>query len=150
MVDQPARPARDAWQAICEMFLTGEPHDRMHQICDTMGLSPGLVRTLLQLSPDTPTPMRELGAAFGCDASYVTALIDGLEERGYAVRRPNADDRRVKTVALTAAGSRTRARILGLLHEPPSGFDALSASEQRHLRDLLRKVAAADPVLAAR
>jgi hypothetical protein len=37
-----------------------------------------------------------------------------------------------------------------LLAEPPSAFEALTAAEQRQLRDLLGKVAAADPQLAAK
>ena len=142
-----SRPARDAWQAVCELFFDGEAQNRMHRVCAVAGLNPGQMRALLRLSPDTPTAMRDLGEHWGCDASYVTALIDSLEERGLAVRRQHATDRRVKTVALTAAGARLREHAQDVLHEPPEGFKALSAVEQRQLRDLLQKAAAGDPIL---
>jgi DNA-binding MarR family transcriptional regulator len=121
-------------------FFDGEIHGRMPQVSSALGLNPGQMKALMQLSPDVPTPMRELAESWGCDASYVTSLIDGLEERGFATRRPHASDRRLKTVALTAAGTRARDRTLELLFEPPSGFNALSAAEQRQLRDLMQKV----------
>jgi DNA-binding MarR family transcriptional regulator len=141
------RPARDAWRSVCELFFDGEAQHRMHRACASVGLTPGQMRALLRLSPELPTAMRDLGDRWGCDASYVTALIDGLEERGLAARRPHPTDRRVKTVVLTTAGKRIRDRALEILHEPPAGFRALSAVEQRQLRDLLQKAAAADPLL---
>ena len=74
----------------------------------------------------------------------MTTLTDGLEERGLAERRPLPHDRRVKTVALTESGLATLARAMELLSEPPVFLDALSAAEQRTLRDLLRKIASVD------
>lgn len=144
------RPAQEAWKSIVTLFLEGEAHRRMHDVCAEIGLNPGLMKTLITLSPDSDTPMRELTERWGVDASYVTTLVDGLEERGLATRRPHVSDRRVKTVVLTPAGKRMRERTYALLHEPPTGFVALSAVEQRQLRDLLRKVTNADPVLSAR
>jgi DNA-binding MarR family transcriptional regulator len=124
-------------------FFGGAIRGRMSQVCAAAGLNPGLVKALMHLSADAPVPMRDLAEDWACDASYVTSLIDGLEERGLASRRPHASDRRVKTVVLTAAGVRARERILEQLHEPPTGFYALTAAEQRQLRDLMRKVTAA-------
>jgi hypothetical protein len=48
---------------------------------------------------------------------------------------------------LTPEGRVRRERALELLSQPPSAFDALTAAEQRQLRDLLRKLTAADPEL---
>ena len=130
------------------LVFDGEAHGRMHEVCQFSGLSPGLMKTLLQLSADDPRAMRDLAVRWGCDASYVTALVDGLEERGLAERRPHPTDRRVKTVALTAKGTRARARMLARLGEPPPAFSALTEDEQEQLRDLLCKVADADARLA--
>jgi DNA-binding MarR family transcriptional regulator len=87
--------------------------------------------------------MRELADHCGCDASYVTTIVDGLEDKGYAERRPHPTDRRVKAIALTEAGAEAKAKAMAVLHAPPEALDRLSAGEQRQLRDLLRKVAAA-------
>jgi DNA-binding MarR family transcriptional regulator len=127
--------------------MEGEAHDRMHSICSTFGLTPGLAKALVHLSADTGVAMRELAESWGCDASYVTALVDGLEQRGMAERRPSPGDRRVKAVALTEAGTAAKADVLDRMWEPPKAFDVLTTAEQRQLRDLLAKVAAADPRL---
>jgi DNA-binding MarR family transcriptional regulator len=95
---------REAWRIIQELLMDGEAHDRIHGVCSTFGLTPGLVKALVHLSPDIGIAMRELAEQWGCDASYVTALVDGLEQRGMAQRRPSLVDRRVKAVALTETG----------------------------------------------
>jgi DNA-binding MarR family transcriptional regulator len=76
-----------------------------------------------------------------CDASWVTGIVDGLEERGYVERRPHPSDRRVKVVTITALGEKAKANAMDRLNEPPpSLLRALTQNEQRTLRDLLRKV----------
>jgi DNA-binding MarR family transcriptional regulator len=143
------RAGRDAWKIIQELLMDGESHDRIHGICATYGLTPGLAKALVHLSSETGIVMRELAEQWGCDASYVTALVDGLEQRGMAERRPSLVDRRVKAVALTDVGAIAKADVLDRMWEPPRAFDVLSQAEERQLRDLLAKVAAADVRLAA-
>jgi DNA-binding MarR family transcriptional regulator len=145
--------AREAWGSIYALFAEGEAHDRVHRICTELGLSPPLLKAFVHLGTlgaDGALRMSELAETWGCDASYVTTLADGLQERGLAQRRPHPTDRRVKTIVLTPEGRALRERALELLAEPPSAFGALTAAEQRQLRDLLRKVVAADPELSAR
>jgi DNA-binding MarR family transcriptional regulator len=141
------KAGREAWKTIQELLMDGEAHDRMHGVCSSFGLTPGLAKALVHLSADTGIAMRELADNWGCDASYVTALVDGLEQRGMAERRPSPVDRRVKAVGLTVAGAAVKAEVLDRMWEPPKAFDVLSPGEQRQLRDLLAKVAAADPRL---
>jgi DNA-binding MarR family transcriptional regulator len=158
--------ARDAWQTMHELLLEGQGHDRVHRVCAEVGLSPGLLKALIHLgggltaggltAGDTPgdaeanvgVRMGDLAEHWGCDASYVTSLADGLDERGLAERRPHPTDRRVKTLVLTPAGWALRQRALDALYDPPAAFDALTPLEQRRLRDLLRKVADADAKIA--
>jgi DNA-binding MarR family transcriptional regulator len=135
------------------LFMEGEAHDRVHRVCAELDLSPPLLKAFVHLGDDvdgTGVRMGDLAAHWGCDASWVTNLADGLQERGLAERLPHPTDRRVKTITLTAEGRARRERALELLSEPPSAFAALTAAEQRQLRDLLAKVAAADPELAAK
>lgn len=136
--------AREAWKIVQELLLEGEAHGRIHGVCSTFGLTPGLAKALVHLSADRGVAMREMAEHWGCDASYVTALVDGLEQRGMAERRPSALDRRVKAVVLTSAGAAAKAAVLDLMWEPPRAFDVLSDAEQVELRDLLAKVAGAD------
>lgn len=133
------------------LFVEGEAHDRVHRVCAELGLSPPLLKAFVHLGADTDgtgVRMGDLADHWGCDASWVTSLADGLQERGLAERLPHPTDRRVKTIVLTPEGRAKRERALELLSEPPSAFAALSATEQRQLRDLLRKLVAADPELA--
>lgn len=114
-------------------------HERFHAACGELDISPPMFKTMLLLEPGDGRPMRALAEMIRCDASWVTSLVDGLEEKGYVERRALANDRRVKTVALTEDGILAKKRALDRLHEPPASFSRLSAPEARQLRDLLRK-----------
>jgi DNA-binding MarR family transcriptional regulator len=103
-------------------------------------VSPGVGKALAHLSVDRPIPMRELAAALRCDNSYVTAVVDSLEERGLAERQTHPTDRRIKVVHLTDAGAVLAKRIQAELAEPPSAFGALTDAEALQLRDLMRKL----------
>jgi MarR family transcriptional regulator, organic hydroperoxide resistance regulator len=135
---------REAWKIIQELLFEGETHDRIGAICTAFGLTPGLAKALIHLSADSGIAMREMAEHWSCDASYITALVDGLEQRGMAERRPSPVDRRVKAVALTAAGAQAKAEVLDRMWEPPKAFEVLTDEEQIALRDLLAKVASAD------
>ncbi len=142
--------ARRAWRAVQEIQLHGEGQNRLARACEQHDLAPSSVKALLRLSGTRPVAMRELAAAFACDASYITAVVDALEQRGLARREPHPTDRRVRTVVLTGEGQRVAASVVDLLSEPPRSISVLSADEQRQLADLLDRVAAADEKLAER
>ncbi|HXF72527.1 MAG TPA: MarR family transcriptional regulator [Actinomycetota bacterium] len=138
------RAAREAWRAMFELIFSPEGHRRLHEACQDLGLSPGVLKVLFHLEPGRGVPMRDLADRWGYDASYVTSLADALEERGLVERRPHPDDRRVKVILLTEAGSEARDRAMQVVFDPPPGFRALTPEQTRTLRDLLRKVAAAE------
>jgi DNA-binding MarR family transcriptional regulator len=135
-----ASAAREAWQCVAELWFGDENHDRFHDACAAADVSPPQLKALLSMERGVAQPMRALAESWRCDASWVTGIVDGLEERGYAERRPHPTDRRVKVVEITALGEKARARALERLHEPPASLLALSPEELRLLRDLLRKV----------
>ncbi len=126
------------------LFLGEDNHTRMHDACEALGLTPGLVRAVLSMPLEEAIPMRSLSRQWRCDASYVTALVDGLEQRGIVERRAHPTDRRAKTIVLTAEGQRVKDALLARLHEPPACFEVLTAEEQAVLRDVMAKAAAAD------
>src|SRR3954471_10045758 len=132
MVDVEDRSAAsEAWRAMRRMLMSGEGHRRMLTACSSAGLTPGLLKMAMQLSTDRPQPMRDLAFKLHCDASYVTSMVDGLEQHGIAERRPHPSDRRVKTVVLTEHGQDVLRQVNAVLDEPPAAFDALDAAEQR-------------------
>lgn len=131
-----ASPAAEAWAEL--RTLLGQQRRRFLLAAAGLDLHPAQAGALLQLA--CPLPMNELAAVLACDNSNVTGLVDRLEARGLVTRRPSPEDRRVKRVVLTPAGERLRTQLLELVGRPPAGFERLSASEQRDLRDLLRRL----------
>jgi DNA-binding MarR family transcriptional regulator len=123
-----------------ELMSTGEGHRQLHAACAAAGISPGLLKMAMHLSHDEPLAMRELARRFSVDASYVTSVVDGLEQAGIAERRPHPSDRRIKTVVLTARGAEVLASVEAVLGQAPSAFEVLSPAEQEQLRDLLVRV----------
>jgi MarR family transcriptional regulator, organic hydroperoxide resistance regulator len=113
-----------------------------------LGLTFAQAHALRLLDPDRPSPMSSLAELLVCDASNVTGIADRLEARGLVERRSLGADRRVKTLALTAAGVELRARVTDLMSEPPAAITALSAEDQRTLRDILRRAVEHLPAVA--
>ena len=122
------------------LVVGDEAFGEIRRISAEVGLTAALMKALLKLSPEHPVAMRELAGQFGCDASYVTALVDGLEKAGMAERLAHPTDRRIKVVVPTTKGRETVDRVEGLLAKPPSAFGRLSPVEQRQLRDLMSKL----------
>jgi MarR family transcriptional regulator, organic hydroperoxide resistance regulator len=136
--------AEDAFERLRHIAFEGEHVERMAALGFRTKLSPGVLKTLMRLSKTDGVSMGEIARAIGCDPSYVTALVDDLDERGLAQRESAPYDRRVKIVVLTDAGRALAAELDHVLSVPPAAFSALSTSELRQLRDLLDKVVEAE------
>jgi DNA-binding MarR family transcriptional regulator len=133
-------PACEAWQGMRALVVGDEAFGEVRRISAEVGLTAALMKALLKLSPEHPVAMRELADQFGCDASYVTALVDGLEKAGMAERQAHPTDRRIKVVVPTGKGTETVARVESLLAKPPAAFGRLTPAEQQQLRDLMSKL----------
>jgi MarR family transcriptional regulator, organic hydroperoxide resistance regulator len=131
--------AREAWRLLFE--LGRKKHGRLSASLAELDLTPPQGHALRLLEPDRPLAMSELAEALYCHASNVTGIVDRLEARGLVERRPG-QDRRVKTLALTEAGARARQRVVQLMSAPPPEIAALSAADQRALRDILTRALA--------
>jgi len=134
------QPGHEAWCLLAEMVFSKENQARFGEACGAAGLTPPLLKALLSLDSDGAEPMRALAKGWGCDASWVTGIIDGLEERGYVERRVLSSDRRVKVVQITPVGEEAKARAMECLNEPPASITRLDPHDQAALRDILRKV----------
>ena len=130
-----------AWKLLMGLVL--EQRWRWSEVAAELNLSQAGLRALLAVDPDEPRPMRDLAQALNCDPSYVTAMVDDLEQAGYAQRRSAPTDRRIKTVALTAAGRRALQRVHEGLLAPPAQLSRLTGSERRQLGKRLNSALAA-------
>jgi DNA-binding MarR family transcriptional regulator len=100
----------------------------------------GAQARLLSLLSFEPLPMRKLAQKLKCEPSNVTGIVDRLEARGLAERRPDPADRRVKLAAATDEGRRVARDLrdgLRFAREPLAG---LSDEERGTLRDLLSRI----------
>lgn len=122
-----AQLARETWKFLFDFIIATSAHRT--GVLGRHGLSPNDSRALFTLDARKALPMSALAAAWQIDPSYVTALVDRLEKKGLATRTPDADDRRVKRIKLTAAGARLKARLADELHEPPEELLQLTTAE---------------------
>jgi len=135
--------AAEVWRRIRSISHDPQAMAVCHQITQETGLALAPQRALLVLPLDEAISMRQLARRLGCDNSYVTPLVDTLEGRGLAVRRPHPSDRRVKVIELTEPGRALAERVQLADSTPPDTFGQLTEAELGTLRDLLRKL---DPV----
>ncbi|HKE00816.1 MAG TPA: MarR family winged helix-turn-helix transcriptional regulator [Planctomycetota bacterium] len=135
------RAAAPALNAAAQLFfeLWMQERARFATIANELGLSPMQAGTLFRLEPGEPLPMSALAGHMACDPSNVTTIVDNLEALGLVERRASDLDRRVKNIAVTAAGGRFRAKLVDRLREPAPWMRELSSSEQRAFRDVLRR-----------
>lgn len=128
---------QEAWTLLGKLFWEVRP--RMIRVASEFGLTPPQLFALRTLDPDKPVPMRDLAAQLHCDSSNVTGLVDGLAAQGLVERRESEQDRRVRLLVVTERGAEVRERMQAAIQTVPPALAALSAEDQRALRDILRR-----------
>lgn len=131
--------AAEVWRLLLQSSMT--QFERSSGILQQLGLTPGHMKALLMLEPEEPRSMGSLAQQFACDASTITWLVDRLEERGLVERGGLPSDRRVKTVALTPLGAKTKIKLEAKLYEPPPELLDLDVEALEQLQSALGKLA---------
>jgi DNA-binding MarR family transcriptional regulator len=130
--------AAEAWRPLARFFFETAQH--RSEIFRAHGLTPNDAKALWALDADEGKTMSMLADRWLCDASNATWMVDRLEERGLAERRPQPGDRRVKLVVLTPRGAEEKRRLTDLLFEPPPALLELDRTDLEALRDALAKL----------
>src|SRR4051795_12547957 len=99
----------------------------------------GALRALEQ-----PRTMGELARMLHCDNSNVTGIVDSLEDKVLAVRKPSEDDRRIKVVELSGQGEALLRRLKREVAKPPDWVKNLSEADQEALREILERAVDAE------
>jgi DNA-binding MarR family transcriptional regulator len=128
--------ACEAWELLLKFFFSQRAD--LPALAGEFDLSPAQCHVLHLIEPGKPLPMGQLAETLACHASNVTGLVDRLESRGLVRRQPSDEDRRLKVLALTPAGTRLRAVVLERMAKPPATLNRLSEAEQRTLVKILR------------
>lgn len=115
---------------------------RLDQVVRAFGLTPGShnVLQILGGASDALTPS-EVSARLTVTSATVTGLLDTLEARGLAQRRPHPNDRRSVLVEITDDGCRLLDRLVPELIEHEKRWaEGLSPSRREQLVRLLGAV----------
>src|SRR5689334_17219040 len=87
-----------------------------------VGIRPAQFSVLTVLAHNPGRTQSQVAAALGIKRTNFVALIDSLERRGLAERRPAPDDRRSHALHLTEAGKRTVRRLNGMVDKLEAGM----------------------------
>jgi DNA-binding MarR family transcriptional regulator len=126
------------WQAIVTLVMDSRG-DWRKIVSEATGLPFSQIRALKRLSGG-PLTLSELATAMDADAPAATVAVNGLEERGLVERKARHEDRRVKTVSLTAEGKKVLRQAKALVERAPEPFRSLSDADVELLRRIIGRV----------
>ncbi|RJS19270.1 MarR family transcriptional regulator [Corallococcus sp. H22C18031201] len=132
--------ASEVWRHVFDFFMHTRP--RRDAVLRDLGLTPNDARALSGLDVARGRSMRQLAEGWDCDASNVTWMVGRLEKRGLARRQTDPEDRRARSVVLTARGARVRRQLEEGMHAPPAELSHLEMDELEHLRGVFERLAA--------
>jgi DNA-binding MarR family transcriptional regulator len=138
MVD--VKHSHSVWRRLIELLQTQKFW--MDELASELGITAHMVKALVEIPARDSITMKELAGRLWCDASNTTGIVDRLEARGYAERRPDPRDRRVKCVLLTAAGRRIQRKIDEHFTTLPPALAALSDADQAALSAIIDRALA--------
>ncbi len=130
--------AAQVWRQFFELFV--KTKGQREHVMQRFHLTPNDAKTLALLDSSEAKPMGALAEACCTDASNATWVVDRLESLGLVERRAVPGDRRVKLVALTTRGAKTRNAVMQAMHEPPLEVLALDRNDLVALGKILDKI----------
>lgn len=110
-------------------------------VSSELGITSMQALTLLMIDEANPPSMSGFCKLYVCDASNITGIVDGLEQKGLVSRRPHPTDRRIKIIHLEAAGKKLQAKILERLGATSGPlFANLTSTELQQFAHLIQKL----------
>jgi len=120
-------------------------HARLHEHLRTLGLKESQLGVLEMLYHLGPLRQHEIGRKLLLSRANVTLLVDQLSEQRLVRREQDPEDRRAILVHLTPEGRRRIAKAFPAhARKVADVFSALTATEQRELGKLCRKLGLAN------
>ena len=130
--------ATEVWRRLFALFMANRP--QRDRELKRLGLTVNDAKALHTLHLSEGRTMRSLAEEWATDASNATWIVDRLERLGFAERRSDARDRRVKLVVLTRRGARARQAMMRCFHRPPPELLALAERDLRELGEILERI----------
>lgn len=132
-----------SYLAFIEFLLLSKK--RLHEIGAEHHLTAMQTTTLLML--ENARPIGSFRHIYNCDASNVTGIIDGLEQKKLVKRYEVNSDRRIKMVRLLAHGIGVRKALLHkLTSDDKYILSKLSNTEAKNFIELVQKITGASNI----
>ncbi len=128
----------ETWGRLMGLFSSRR--DALFTELQSLGLTPPHGFALMHLLHGGPTRMRDMAETMSCDASYITAVADRLEEQGLAERRNATDDRRARELVLTPHGHEVADRLHRIFTDVPDALHRLPDTDQDALVRIARQL----------
>ncbi|MDH4052722.1 MAG: MarR family transcriptional regulator [Rubrivivax sp.] len=144
---------RDAADPIDLATLPGHQIRRLQQIAvglfmdeaSAFDLTPVQFAALAGVANQPGIDQRTLARSIGFDTSTLGGVIDRLERRGLIGRHTAPEDRRVRRLVVTDAGTALLGQVMPAVRQVQHRIlDPLSPSQQRRFMDLLNRLVAAN------
>ncbi|GLW28181.1 hypothetical protein Areg01_11210 [Actinoplanes regularis] len=142
MKEEPEFPVET--ESLHEAFWAVSRRMREHakREMEPWGIAPSQFRALSALMTDGEMRLSTLAERLRIAARSATEVVDDLERRGLAERRPDPADRRATLVALTEQGRTTGAEIRAARSAAGERlFATLDESDRAALARILRRLA---------
>jgi len=130
-------------ESLSEAFwsVARQLRETSHEALAPWDITPSAFRALRVLGRHGTMRLTELSEHLHIAPRSVTEVVDTLESRGLAERRPDPADRRATLAELTEHGARVLDAIRAARGtEAERAFGRLSATDRAHLARLLRKL----------
>lgn len=129
----------------CISFIAGKACQQINQDAKRRlapyGVTPAQYAVLKVLWEDDAQTAAGIGERLVMDSATMTGLIDRLGAAGFVERRPDASDRRVNRLHLTAEGRALQEPLDREMDEMNAAvFSRFSPADGRLLRDLLTRL----------
>ena len=116
-------------------------HSLANEMLAEMALSARQVGILTMVTELEPMTQKALADALRIDRTTMVALLDDLEDKGYAARQRHPRDRRAFLVHPTDSGQAAKVAAVRILDQQQRLFLApLTLAERRQLAALLRRL----------
>jgi DNA-binding MarR family transcriptional regulator len=115
---------------------------KIDEVMDTINVSPALTKNERQVLVNLPAPRRmgELAGEMQILPSALTAIADGMEEKGLIARERDPHDRRAWQLVLTQEGIAKRQALISRAVEIFSEVSGLTSDETETIASLMQKV----------
>ncbi|WP_438445316.1 MarR family winged helix-turn-helix transcriptional regulator [Gorillibacterium sp. sgz5001074] len=116
----------------------------IEQVIRPLGLTHQQGQCLRVLTMREGSTHSELEHVLGIEKPSVTSLVNGMEKRGWVVRRQHPEDARIKRIYLTEQGEELAGRVICQVDQTKRRLqESLEAAEAAQLVQLLKKLLAA-------